>query len=350
MTSPLRYDDLVDDYNSRLLTQLRGHRAPESLDLWVPDANASTSLLNMFEAAQAAQLDELSIIVGAQTAASIDLAALGAELSALGNVAVERLDSGEVVISVAGMLVMQSLLAVRPTYRRALASQLKRIAHEGRLVPEMGLLIETHRDDTTLQMLIDPDRHVVRQASFTTTTALRRAALDALCELACELPIQELSEHGVAKLEYRLRDPGASLPVRGVVTPVSADPLFGEIELMVRGIYARYRETSGYDHRPNHYTVSVSSHWLRLDDAGRRALLEPVFADVAVAATLGHDDLRVDRIERNVRIIVGFGENVAVDRKPSMMRALERELKRRVEPSLEVFAAEIRDESALRRL
>ena len=50
----LQYEDLVEEFNRSLLTQLRGHRAgAEYLETWVPEDDPVKSILNIVESAQA---------------------------------------------------------------------------------------------------------------------------------------------------------------------------------------------------------------------------------------------------------------------------------------------------------
>jgi hypothetical protein len=54
MTEPIDYEALVESYNDRLLNQLRSHGVDHAfLEMWVPDEDPVTSILNMVEAAEA---------------------------------------------------------------------------------------------------------------------------------------------------------------------------------------------------------------------------------------------------------------------------------------------------------
>src|SRR4051812_32011435 len=85
--NPLNYEQLVQDYNSALNTQLRGFRpAEEYLDIWVPDTDHAKSILNLVEAAEMGGRSEISIVVGSKTLESMNLEQLETMLAPLGAV------------------------------------------------------------------------------------------------------------------------------------------------------------------------------------------------------------------------------------------------------------------------
>src|SRR5581483_8296201 len=54
MTETLQYEQLVEDFKKKLMTQLRGHGAEvEYLETWVPEEDPVKSILNIVESAQA---------------------------------------------------------------------------------------------------------------------------------------------------------------------------------------------------------------------------------------------------------------------------------------------------------
>ncbi len=68
MAERLHYEELVEDFNRRLLTQLRGHGAgPDYLETWVPEEDPVKSILNIVELAQAFGRDALCVNVAKTT-------------------------------------------------------------------------------------------------------------------------------------------------------------------------------------------------------------------------------------------------------------------------------------------
>lgn len=68
MTAILNYEELVEDFKRKLLTQLRGHSADaEYLETWVPEEDPVKSILNIVESAQAYGRDEVRLNVAKTT-------------------------------------------------------------------------------------------------------------------------------------------------------------------------------------------------------------------------------------------------------------------------------------------
>jgi hypothetical protein len=68
VTAPLNYEELVEDFKRRLLTQLRGHSAEaEYLETWVPEDDPVKSILNIVESAQAYGRDQVRLNVAKTT-------------------------------------------------------------------------------------------------------------------------------------------------------------------------------------------------------------------------------------------------------------------------------------------
>ena len=101
MSAVLAYEELVEDFNRKLLTQLRGHGAEaEYLEMWVPDDDPVKSIVNMVEAAGAYGRSELRVSVTAATLPAERHAALAAELGALGRVEIRPAgERSEIVVT-----------------------------------------------------------------------------------------------------------------------------------------------------------------------------------------------------------------------------------------------------------
>lgn len=87
------YESLMADFNSKLVTHLRGHSADnEYLETWVPDEDPVASVLNMVESALSAGLDEMQIRFAATTMNAAQRANL---LAAVAKIATARFDEFE---------------------------------------------------------------------------------------------------------------------------------------------------------------------------------------------------------------------------------------------------------------
>jgi len=86
----VNYEDLVREYNGRLISQLRNHAASVSyLEMWVPDEDPCRSIFNMVEAAQACGQANLRVRVQKSTLTQERLPAFREAANAVGKVSLE---------------------------------------------------------------------------------------------------------------------------------------------------------------------------------------------------------------------------------------------------------------------
>lgn len=91
----LDYEALVDEYQGKLQTQLRGFRtAHDFLDMWVHDEDPVRSLLNIVEAAEAGGVAAIEIAIGPDTLARLDEPRLVALVGRIGRTRFSREGDG----------------------------------------------------------------------------------------------------------------------------------------------------------------------------------------------------------------------------------------------------------------
>ena len=100
-TEAIDYEPLVDSYNDRLLNQLRSHGVDHAfLEMWVPDDDPVTSILNMVEAAEAHGTDSFSLRLSTDTLSKERYAALNDAVGSIATVETELMgDHGFVHVS-----------------------------------------------------------------------------------------------------------------------------------------------------------------------------------------------------------------------------------------------------------
>lgn len=85
----LEYEQVVAEFESKLVTRLRKFGTDaEYLEMWVPDANPVTSILNMVESAEAFGQDEIAVRVTSNTMPPDRINELIAQIGKLGKVVV----------------------------------------------------------------------------------------------------------------------------------------------------------------------------------------------------------------------------------------------------------------------
>ena len=349
-TSQLNYSALLKDYNDSLNTKLRGFRpAADFLEMWVPDADHSKSLLNMFEAAEMGGVSDFSIVIDANMAKEIDLEQLAVQAASVVKLSFQNFEEGKLI----QVSLNKEPAAPKPSgekdfrspYRLALgeiaASESpqfeKEISDSGKLTAKV--------DSVLLSVALSSEGLILQAQHKGAVSPEDKAMLDLVCKAIIDLPLQEAADHAMNKVELALRSRQNFMPVKGIVTPRNADPVFSRPLTLLRDLYAQYKAKSGTPEKVNFYHAPPSAAWRDIPDSEKILKIQK-FVDVNFAGT----GLRVHRIdgEGAFRIFL-IWEGDAPDKGKSLMK-LERMLRDQMEVSLEVFLDEWKDQNSKRRL
>lgn len=379
MIQHVDYDRLVADYHAHLVETLRGFGpAADFLDLWVPDEDPLRSLANMLDAARAGGCPALEIAVGAAQARSLDRTALNTMAAGFGVAEITTQPEGGLCLTIR-FDGSAAPMAVRPTASSAAADPLRPLplsaapaprrdipaafaaaitaaiaadqTADRAAEPPAGLVCgRGEADGAAMVVWFDGDGTVHQASQEGAANEGVRGVLAALCRVIVGLPAQEAADHGVIRLERALRDFSQPPPVPGVVTPAAASPLFVTAERLLRGAIADWRARTGTPVTGNSYDEGPRPGWRALDDAGRRALLVSACGDYARSEGGGAADAEVMAIEYDVRVLIRFHGGLAAGDRQRTLMALERHVKRLVDPRLELHFEPAGDANRIRRL
>ena len=176
-----------------------------------------------------------------------------------------------------------------------------------------------------------------------------RSVFDAFCRVLEGLPIQEAADHAGHHVMARRRDPDRRPPVPGILTPWNADPSYHRPMRLIRRIRADYAARQPSASVENFWNPAISKDWLRLDQGGQLARIEPVLGDFLAEQGLAPGSMIAVGVD-NIRVLIAFSQEVGYERKPALLMAFERQLRAATGDRLEVFAEEMADGNRIRRL
>ena len=347
----LDYDKLVEAYSANLDVTLRGFRAAEEmLDTWVPDDDLLRSLSSLVEAAQLCRCNSVSVRVSNKTLEG-QVASVIEKLTTLGEVAcVEEKDS--TILTISKLQETAAFRSVRPIYLPKLRVRLANLRFKRALkLPENFVPLRAVGEGYSLVCGVQPELHVITDAVFDGPTGgPMAAALDCLCELLVGLPILEARDHAIIRLEFSLRDPAHTHPISGIVLPQNADPIFRLPSLLVRRLFEDYL-TSTTNYRPgmNFYDPGPKAAWAALSPAEREKRVTSVLAADGSALGLRNGEVQVVDCKHAYAVTVRFVDELAIPTKRALALRLERLVRQKCDPRLEVFCEEKKDLSKLRR-
>jgi hypothetical protein len=381
------YDQVTGTYESGLNTQLRGFRGgARFLEHWVHDPDPVKSIVNMIEAADTAGLGDVTVVLGARTQATVDMARLDKLAAELGQVAKEEQPGGlaltvrftrlppapsglgaeardragrareardaRLAAAARAVVPRPAAAGLHPVYREAAARILAQpLTREGSLeAPAGSERFEAGRDGWLLGVLVDPGSHRVRVARHRGARGDTRALLEALCVIMEDKPLLECADHAVIRLEHRLRDRARPRPVAGVVTPESVEPAFAPLTAAVRELLAGYRRRTGYAETDNRYDPEPSPGWRALTAEERKTRIQEALDALVARRGLQVGDVVCTRLDRVARATVLFRAELPAQQKALLMMDLERGLKATVEPVIHLYQEEMHDRNKIRRL
>jgi hypothetical protein len=226
---------------------------------------------------------------------------------------------------------------LNPLYQSKLMELEQNIQHEYTLAnDDVHLLIHANHQNTSLFALFDGRQHKLIQASFAgTSSAIDKALLEGLCQLSEGLPIQEIYDHGLLKLEYALRDHHQPLPIAGIINPFNFDPIFQLPQNLIRQLFQNYCEKTGYQSQLNFFDSPPSKNWLKLDDEQRIQIIQSVVDELINQYQYRALEVKVKSIEKTVKVHVEIRGTIV--EKATLMLNIEKDLHKQVEPKLQLY-------------
>jgi len=237
------------------------------------------------------------------------------------------------------------LSEVNQIYKEKLATISKSISHSGILTTEDDYqLVKSSSHGVVLSALVDANTIIYKARYQGTTSTIENGLLEALCVVIENKPIQECSDHAGIHLECMLRTDSQPHPIRGIISPENADPMFELPIKLIRGLLADYRTKTGYQNIENFYDKPISNTWRRLSKTERKEQIQ-----TAIDTSTWADGVTVLRLETPRRVILGFeNDDLSSQAKQERMIQLEKHLKEQVESTLQLYMQPKVDQNKLR--
>lgn len=336
----LKYGDLVSSYYENLHSTLRNFSpGPEFLEDWVHDEDHNRSILGIFEAASNHGLEGLALEINEEFAQSLNNDWLSENLKSLGSLRFDRSTGGlTLVFSFEKTTLVHR---IHPTYQRELSEAMHDLRHLGRLSTEDDVYFASV-DGVTLACYIKDG--LVKEAKHWGAKGAFLPLIDRLCDIILDSPLQEAAEHGTIRLERVLRNLNVPPPVQGLVTPDNADPVFLLPKRLIRDVYQQWRSIHATEEGWNDFDRPLSVRWQRLSDEEKIAQINSALPPILSELKIPYSDVAVLEI-RGQRLFFARNDFAKLSRSGADLMAIERELKKRIEPGLDVVLEGLEDKN-----
>jgi hypothetical protein len=234
-------------------------------------------------------------------------------------------------------------LKIGSLYQKNLISLASRIVHEGIFenIEPTQILCVAHSGAAQLSCLVNKENRIVG-AKHSSASGTLRVLLDQFCAEITGLPIQEASEHGVLKLEYRLRDKSLPHEMPGILTPKNTDPVFQVALDLVREIFQKYRKSTNYEFTRNFYVDVVQPSFAQLSKDEKIQKIQTTLNKVCQELGL-QEDVEVVDFKPDARAVLSYKQAKDKPNFGKYMLKVECSMQNLLEPRLELVLESVDD-------
>ena len=195
-------------------------------------------------------------------------------------------------------------------------------------------------DNYLVQFVID--NKIITQASHNCDNEeYLKKLLDIFFDICINKNIQEVSDHSVVYLEEKIRIESKATIKKGIILPSHAGTYFDNLNKIMRNIYHMYVTENNVSFGINKHYFKKSYYWINLDNKIKIRKIEEIIEKVLNEYALSKKSVVVQSIDSNFKINLFVDSNFQkLQSKHNILLVLERALKK-VEDTLEVFIDEI---------
>lgn len=361
---PIHYNELVQEYHAGINNILRGFKPQyEFLEMWVPDSDDSKSILNLFDAAKIAGEDKVSLFVDKNSIDGMDFSAFTDEAKKLGQLDSKKSEGGfilelryEEISRKQDSKKTNKPMTVDnfyPLYREKLKNFLGVSRYEGSVAggDNGGVLIRSSKDGVSLFAEVDTANHRIKRVSYAgVTNEVHRSLMECLCQIIEGKPIQEVSDHGVMRLEFSLRDFNQPRLVPGIITVFNMPEEFQWLNELTHDLLKMYRKNSTYEKTANFYDPPAGEKWRSLAAPERQTYLQEQINKLLASMAIRDVIVRVTDIAKGVKAYILLEGDINASAKPVFMRDLEAAVHRHIDARIELYMEEIKDKNDKREI
>jgi hypothetical protein len=172
--------------------------------------------------------------------------------------------------------------------------------------------------------------------------------LDIFCDICIDKNIQEAAEHSVIYLEEKIRIENDQLIKSGIILPSHAGTYFDNLNLIIRKVFNEFVRKNEIRFGINKNYFKKSYHWVNLSEEMKIQKIDPVLNEISQKYGLTDQSIIVQSIDSNFKVNLGVDKNFK-DFQIKINILLEIEIKiKKIDNTLEVFIDEVLDKNKLR--
>lgn len=177
---------------------------------------------------------------------------------------------------------------------------------------------------------------------------LFKKLLNIFCDICVNKNIQEAAEHSVIYLEEKIRLKGNHLIKTGIILPSHAGIYFDDLNIFIRKLFNEFVKKNSIEFGVNKNYLKKSYYWVNLDEKVKLEKINFIIREITNHHNLGDQSAIAQTIDSNFRINLGVDKSFKIlQEKKNILLEMEIKLKK-LDDTLEVFVDEQLDKNKLR--
>jgi hypothetical protein len=375
------FNDLLDNYNTNLLDNLRGFGSNEEyLKFYVPGTSSIKSFFNLIDALVEAhkfeflifyeknlfnqsEVDEINIFLGE---ISLNKKILKDE-SIMLEIKIDKklhqnfIENKKIKIKKANLnktnqnkikfkdkiIVFKSKKKIEQPYLNNM-HKIKTNDYLLKTIDEKKNIFFGKIEGFQIKFLIE-NRIITKASHDCKNNKDLRKLLDIFFDICSNKNIQEAADHSTIYLEEKIRlENNNQLIKLGIILPSHAGTYFDSLNFIIKQIFYEYSKKNAIKFEINKNYTKKSYQWINLNENLKIKKIELILKQIIEKYNLNNQSIVVQSIDNNFKVNLEVDKDFKIlQKKKNILLELEIKLKK-LEETLEVFVGEVLDKNKLR--
>jgi len=374
----INFDKLLQDYDSDLITKLRGFNDQyDYLQYWVPGSDKTTSLINLIDSMYESNILNFLILISGKDKYLINeikknhsgISKIESKQNGFEYEILIELDKKNYQLDRARKKNINQNLNIKTytkisqleekrenydllqCYEKSLENYHLKFNEKENLIDE-NTFFENIDDDHKLFIKINSKSKKIIECFHNFREANNKSSVvDKFCELAKNKHIQEAKDHGLIYLEYTLRPDEVKKEIKGIIFPKKVGGFLLDLQKCINKIYGKIKEKYNFVDIINKEYPSLSKDWINTEHDKKIEKLKKILHEKIIPLlNLKNEDVTVSGIESDTRVVIRLSADFTSKnfQERNYLIMIEDLFKKLVDNRLELCTIEKKDINLLR--
>ncbi|MDC0052028.1 hypothetical protein OAJ47_00120 [bacterium] len=371
------FDKLLKDYNSDLVTKLRGFNDEHDyLQYWVPGSDKSKSLINLIDALYESNVFSFTILILEKDKYLLDdiksiskrIRELKTNLNKdifevsilLDKTKYKSFTKKEIKVNskkIDNSVKLKKLddrrqnYDILKDYDNNLKNHTANLDFKKNKIGK-NIFFEFLNKENKLFVKINEKTKIINECWHDYKSKNNISIIvDKFCKIIVNKNIQEAAEHGTIYLEHLIRPNSINQSIKGIILPKKVGGIFFDLHKCINQIYFEIKQKYNFKDSINKEFPELSTEWLNISDEQKLTKLNNCLSEKIIPnLKLNKNDIIIYRVEHNIRIIIKISKELEEKNNADInyIIKIENIFKKYIDNRLELFITEKKDDNKLR--